>query len=154
MVTLTEATFRNEIHGSDVPLVVDFYADGCEPCRQLAPIMEELSRKYQPRVRFDNARELADSYRIGSIPAGPVPLRRPRGALHRGEAGRPAGAGSGTGRHLAAIAAGGGRPGHPSPDQDYPRASARKAAAVPSPYPRCALRSLPRVFASYSHIGL
>ena len=74
MVTLTEATFRNEIHGSDVPVVVDFYADGCEPCRQLAPIMEELSRKYQPRVRFakvnvDNARELADSYRIGSIPA-------------------------------------------------------------------------------------
>jgi len=74
MVTLTEATFRNEIHGGDVPVVVDFHADWCEPCRQLAPIMEELSRKWQPRVRFarvnvDDARNLAASYRIGSIPA-------------------------------------------------------------------------------------
>jgi thioredoxin 1 len=41
---LTQETFETEVRNSGVPTVVDFYADWCEPCRQLAPIVEEMSR--------------------------------------------------------------------------------------------------------------
>jgi thioredoxin 1 len=71
---ITEATFRQEIQETDVPMVVDFHADWCEPCHQLAPVLEQLAQKWEPRVRFakvnvDHAPELADSYQIHSIPA-------------------------------------------------------------------------------------
>jgi len=64
--TLTEETFEAEIRNSGVPVVVDFYADWCAPCRELVPIVEEMSRRWGHRVRFakinvDDARRIADS---------------------------------------------------------------------------------------------
>jgi len=64
--TLTEETFEAEVHNSGVPVVVDFYADWCAPCRELVPIVEEMSRRWGHRVRFakinvDDARRIADS---------------------------------------------------------------------------------------------
>lgn len=55
------------------PVVVDFYADWCRPCKHIAPIMEELSEKYRGRVDFykvnvDRERELAMVHNVQSIP--------------------------------------------------------------------------------------
>jgi thioredoxin 1 len=72
--TLTEETFEVQVRNCGVPVVVDFYADWCEPCRELAPIVEEMSRRWGQRVRFarinvDDARRIADSFQVSSIPA-------------------------------------------------------------------------------------
>lgn len=55
------------------PVVVDFYADWCRPCKHIAPIMEELSEKYKGQVDFykvnvDHERELATIHNVQSIP--------------------------------------------------------------------------------------
>ena len=74
MVTqVTTEDFRLEVLESDRPVVVDFYADWCLPCRQLGPEMEALSEKWEGRVRFtkldvDRAAELAQQYGVLSIP--------------------------------------------------------------------------------------
>jgi thioredoxin len=58
----------------DQPVIIDFYADWCRPCKMVAPIMAELSKEYQGKVRIykvntDEQRELAGIFRITSIPA-------------------------------------------------------------------------------------
>lgn len=74
MVTqVTTEDFRTEVLESDRPVVVDFYADWCMPCRQLGPEIEALSEQWDGRVRFakldvDRAPELAQQYGVFSIP--------------------------------------------------------------------------------------
>lgn len=56
------------------PAVVDFYADWCGPCRKLAPIMAELAKEFDGKVKFykvnvDNAEDLSKAYGIRSIPS-------------------------------------------------------------------------------------
>ncbi len=58
----------------ELPVVIDFYADWCRPCKMVAPIMEELAEKYQGKVNFykvntDKERELSRVFQIKSIPA-------------------------------------------------------------------------------------
>ncbi len=58
----------------DQPVIIDFYADWCRPCKMVAPIMDELSKEYQGKVRIykvntDEQRELAGLFQINSIPA-------------------------------------------------------------------------------------
>jgi thioredoxin 1 len=58
----------------DQPVVIDFYADWCRPCKMVAPIMEELAREYQGKVRIykvntDEEGELSRLFNIRSIPA-------------------------------------------------------------------------------------
>jgi thioredoxin 1 len=58
----------------DQPVIIDFYADWCRPCKMVAPIMEELSKEYKGKVRIykvntDEQRELAGLFKINSIPA-------------------------------------------------------------------------------------
>jgi thioredoxin 1 len=58
----------------DLPCIIDFYADWCRPCRLVAPIMDELAKEYQGKVRIfrvntDEEKELASLFRINSIPA-------------------------------------------------------------------------------------
>jgi len=48
---VTEQTFVSEVLESNRPVFLDFWADWCEPCKQLAPIMDELSNQY-PQVKF------------------------------------------------------------------------------------------------------
>lgn len=49
---VTDATFDATVLRSDKPVLIDYWADWCSPCRQLAPILEELAREYGDRVTF------------------------------------------------------------------------------------------------------
>jgi len=56
------------------PVIIDFYADWCKPCKMVAPIMEELATQYKGKVTFykmniDQEKELAQTFNIQSIPA-------------------------------------------------------------------------------------
>lgn len=49
---VTDATFAAEVLNEKLPVLVDFWADWCAPCRQLAPILDELSKEYEGRIVF------------------------------------------------------------------------------------------------------
>jgi len=65
--------FQDEVVHSVTPVVVDFYADWCGPCRIITPIMDQLSKEYAGKVKFvkvdtDANQELAAQFGIMSIP--------------------------------------------------------------------------------------
>lgn len=69
-----KANPKEFIFNGDQPVIIDFYADWCRPCKNVAPIMEELSKEYKGKVRIykvntDEQRELAGLFNINSIPA-------------------------------------------------------------------------------------
>jgi thioredoxin 1 len=73
LVHLQSKDFEQEVVRSQVPTVVDFYADWCGPCRMVSPIIEKLSQEYAGRAKFvkintDESPDLAEKYGIMSIP--------------------------------------------------------------------------------------
>ncbi len=49
---VTDASFEAEVLHSSIPVLVDYWADWCAPCRQIAPIIDELAEQYAGRVKF------------------------------------------------------------------------------------------------------
>jgi thioredoxin 1 len=73
VVTLTNENWENEVVKSDKPVLVDFYAVWCVPCRALAPTIDKLADKYAGKVKVgklntDEAQDVAIRYGISSIP--------------------------------------------------------------------------------------
>jgi thioredoxin 1 len=72
VVHADEKTFRKEVLDAEVPVLVDFYADWCGPCRVLGPVLEELARETPHakivKVNVDDSPRLAGQYRVSSIP--------------------------------------------------------------------------------------
>ncbi|MCQ2770436.1 MAG: thioredoxin [Clostridia bacterium] len=72
-VILTSENFKNEVLESSIPVLVDFWATWCGPCRMLAPIVEEIANDYDGKLKVckvdvdDNA-ELAIEFKVNVIP--------------------------------------------------------------------------------------
>lgn len=74
MTELNEHNFATEVLQADRPVLVDFYATWCGPCRMLAPVIEQLAREFAGRVKFakvdvDRAPALAARYQITGVPS-------------------------------------------------------------------------------------
>ncbi len=73
MLKVTSANFQKEVLESEVPVLVDFYAEWCMPCKMFAPILESAAEDYEGKlkivkVNIDESPELAQQYFVMSIP--------------------------------------------------------------------------------------
>jgi thioredoxin 1 len=72
-VTVTSDNFKAEVLDSDIPVLADFWAEWCVPCKMVGPILEQMAEEYKGKLKIakinvDQEGELASNYNIVSIP--------------------------------------------------------------------------------------
>ncbi|MFY1635362.1 thioredoxin [Solwaraspora sp. WMMB335] len=92
---VTEASFTNDVLMSDKPVLVDFWAEWCQPCRKVAPLLEEIATEMGDKVsivklNIDENPEIARKYRVMSVPTltvfkGGEPVQSVAGARPKGD---------------------------------------------------------------------
>lgn len=73
-IHVTDDTFEQEVIQSDLPVVVDFWAEWCQPCKRVAPILDEMAAEYDGQLKVakldvDESPNMAVQYSVMSIPA-------------------------------------------------------------------------------------
>jgi thioredoxin 1 len=73
LMTITDQNFQTEVLGSEMPVLVDFWATWCGPCRSIAPAVEELAKQYAGKIKvgkldIDAHQDVPQKYSIMSIP--------------------------------------------------------------------------------------
>ena len=74
MLHITTENFDEEVAQAETPVILDFYADWCGPCKMVAPVLEELSKEYSGKINIfkidtEAEQELASAFGIRSIPS-------------------------------------------------------------------------------------
>lgn len=90
-ITVTDQTFETEVLNSDIPILLDFWAPWCAPCRFVGPILEQISEERDGKLKIgklnvDDNRRTAEQFQITGIPTmilfkGGKPIERIVGAL-------------------------------------------------------------------------
>lgn len=93
VLDVTGKDFEGEVLKSDLPVLVDFWAEWCGPCRMVSPIVDELAEELQDKlkvvkVNVDEAQDLAGNYQVMSIPTlllfkGGEPVEQIVGAISK-----------------------------------------------------------------------
>ena len=95
LITVTDATFDESVGGADTPVLVDFWAEWCGPCKMIAPVLEEIASDHKGRIAIaklnvDENPETARRFDVMSIPTlmvfkGGEPVKRLVGAKGKGQ---------------------------------------------------------------------
>ena len=73
IVNLTDATFDEHVKGSDVPVLVDFWAEWCGPCKMITPVLEEMAQEHEGKIQIaklnvDDSLDVSRRFDVMSIP--------------------------------------------------------------------------------------